>query len=653
MKKTNSTKRALFASLVSILLCISMLLGSTFAWFTDSVTAPNNQIIAGDLDIELYHSNRTDNGERVGESTPLFDDVTLWEPGAVAYENLKIANEGTLALEYLLSVNFTDYNTLGGKSLKDILKIALVEDTVETTGVEETDRKSAIAMGEGKFESIKDFDFKGSLEAMSTASDNDEKSLALIVWWEPSASDNDFNSNNTKTTSDGEALHINLGLKLFATQKTFESDSFGTEYDKEAGLDFYPVSTFAELKRAVEQGEENIQLTDDVYFTETVNIPSDISVKGNGYSLMRQPAVSSFSSNSLSSGFDATMLVVKNGAAVTLDNVVMDGGAVWTGEVDPVLQRGTVNSGVVATGNLISTEGNGSIVLNEGTVIQNNDGANAIYLVKSGGGSLVLNGAQIINNSSAAGAIWAGGAITINEGSKINGNSSSGIGGAIRVVSTMGTLTMNGGEMNHNKAGSNGGAIWGGNSASYIFNGGEIAYNSAVAGGAIWTGTYEKYTFAGDFELHDNTATELGGAVRFCDHTSLTVTGGKVYNNTVNGNDSAFYLNNNSATITGGVIDDNFSYSGGLGLTVGEAEISGVIEFNLSTNHKTAYLASEFSEFKFIIADPAVNAETFNFKPASDYVYTDGDENKLVYADGTYKTVWDEENLKFVLQENA
>ena len=48
------------------------------------------------------------------------------------------------------------------------------------------------------------------------------------------------------------------------------------------------------------------------------------------------------------------------------------------------------------------------------------------------------------------------------------------------------------------------------------------------------------------------------------------MTGGSVYSNTQGSSSNAFYLNNNSASITGGRIDDNFSYSGGLGLTMAD-----------------------------------------------------------------------------------
>ena len=48
-----STKRALLTSIVSLVLCCTMLIGTTFAWFTDTVTSAGNKIQAGNLDVAL------------------------------------------------------------------------------------------------------------------------------------------------------------------------------------------------------------------------------------------------------------------------------------------------------------------------------------------------------------------------------------------------------------------------------------------------------------------------------------------------------------------------------------------------------------------------------------------------------------------------
>ena len=57
-----------------------MLIGSTFAWFTDSVISGKNRIVAGNLDVELNWSTDGKTWERVDENTDMFKD-TLWEPG--------------------------------------------------------------------------------------------------------------------------------------------------------------------------------------------------------------------------------------------------------------------------------------------------------------------------------------------------------------------------------------------------------------------------------------------------------------------------------------------------------------------------------------------------------------------------------------------
>ena len=53
--KKSTTRRALFMSFVSMFLCFTMLLGTTYAWFTDSVESGVNQIVAGNLDVEFEY----------------------------------------------------------------------------------------------------------------------------------------------------------------------------------------------------------------------------------------------------------------------------------------------------------------------------------------------------------------------------------------------------------------------------------------------------------------------------------------------------------------------------------------------------------------------------------------------------------------------
>ena len=52
MTNRKTTKKALLGSLLALVLCFSMLVGTTFAWFTDSEFINGNKIQAGTLDIE-------------------------------------------------------------------------------------------------------------------------------------------------------------------------------------------------------------------------------------------------------------------------------------------------------------------------------------------------------------------------------------------------------------------------------------------------------------------------------------------------------------------------------------------------------------------------------------------------------------------------
>ena len=110
MTKTRSTKSSLMTSVLALFLCFAMLLGTTYAWFTDSVTSANNIIKSGNLDIELDYWNGTEWKDVKGASDILTN--TLWEPGVTEIAYLRVANAGSLALKYQLGINIV--SELGG-----------------------------------------------------------------------------------------------------------------------------------------------------------------------------------------------------------------------------------------------------------------------------------------------------------------------------------------------------------------------------------------------------------------------------------------------------------------------------------------------------------------------------------------------------------
>lgn len=230
MANKKTARRAFISSVISLILCCSMLVGTTFAWFTDEVTTGMNTIAAGNLDVELLAD-----GNKVDSATKLFDDVTLWEPGVVLYENLQVANVGTLALKYRLSLNFGNENDLNGHKLSEVLKIAVIDKVADNATREEVleAAKAALAdLPEGSG-TLANFTELGELEAGETGTEK-----TFVIFWEPNANeiDNLYNANNGQVTSDGKELHIEFGVKLEATQKMSEEDSFGPDYDEPANF---------------------------------------------------------------------------------------------------------------------------------------------------------------------------------------------------------------------------------------------------------------------------------------------------------------------------------------------------------------------------------------------------------------------------------
>ena len=113
MNNKRATKRALLTSVMALVMCVVMLVGTTFAWFTDTASTGVNKIQAGNLDIELEMKNASGGWDKAEGKTLQFKkaaghegEEVLWEPGC-RYElpELRIVNKGNLALKYKITVN--------------------------------------------------------------------------------------------------------------------------------------------------------------------------------------------------------------------------------------------------------------------------------------------------------------------------------------------------------------------------------------------------------------------------------------------------------------------------------------------------------------------------------------------------------------------
>lgn len=217
MKRRNATRNALFTSIISLLLCVSMLVGTTFAWFTDEVKSGMNNITAGNLDIELEYSKDANTWNTVKNATDLFG-TALWEPGHTEVVYLRLSNLGTLALNYQLGINVASETTgtnVAGKTFKlsDHIKFGVVAGQ----STKFADRAAAVA-------AVTDAKALNAGYTKATGMNAGDVTYMALVVYMPETVGNEANYRGT-------APEINLGINVLASQKTQESDSFGPNYD--------------------------------------------------------------------------------------------------------------------------------------------------------------------------------------------------------------------------------------------------------------------------------------------------------------------------------------------------------------------------------------------------------------------------------------
>ena len=291
MESSKSTKRALLTSALALLMCVTMLVGATFAWFTDTASTGVNKIQAGNLDIKVeYRTTADGNWQLLDNATDLFGAAgTLFEPGHTRVVELRITNAGNLALKYKIGMNVVSETAGTNKDgnpykLSDYLKVG-------TTSIQQynpTDQISSLMerliFQKGDFgmwtaRDFANFELEYTSNGNAHALQPGAAQILGIKVYMPETVGNEANAISTE-----KAASINFGLNVVATQYTVESDSFGTQYDKDAPLDFEPVSTAAELKAAAANGK-NVQLTQDVTLTDALTFNNAVTIDLNGKTL--------------------------------------------------------------------------------------------------------------------------------------------------------------------------------------------------------------------------------------------------------------------------------------------------------------------------------------------------------------------------------
>ena len=350
MNNKRATKRALLTSVMALVMCVVMLVGTTFAWFTDTASTGVNKIQAGNLDIELQmkgNDGKWVNAEgktlnflqKQGEKQVPSEDI-LWEPGCT-YElpELRIVNKGNLALKYKISISgakdATPENDKNDLKLLDVIDWTYSVIGAGGATVDELGTERHLAAKNGEADVFDTLTIKGQ---MQTSAGNDYQGMAIE----------------------------GIAITVVATQDTVENDSFDNTYDQDAE---YPilVTTGDELQAIVSNA------------TAPVNIVLTNSITTNNF-------------------------VIPEDKDVTLD---LNGRTVTNAESHTILNKGHLtltDSSADKSGQIISLKGNTAALRNgdnavcvvEGGTISR-DGANGnTWHVVENFGKMTFNGGKVV-----------------------------------------------------------------------------------------------------------------------------------------------------------------------------------------------------------------------------------------------------------------
>ena len=262
MTNTKSTKRAFLSSVLALVVCIAMLVGSTFAWFTDSASTSGNTIVSGNLDVALEKNIGTETepnwvsaeGETLKWVTTDSVENVLWEPGCTyQLPKLRIKNNGNLALKYKVIIT----GITGDAELLEVIKF------------------TGLPQGQEEYVSL----LPGNSNEFLIEGHMDEEA---------------GNKYMNKTID-------NISITVYATQLNYENDSYGPDYDKNAPMawsgktntDWYlanPTAAEFELSTAEElAGLAAIVngtaegIAQDTFSGQTIKLTSDIDLANRSW----------------------------------------------------------------------------------------------------------------------------------------------------------------------------------------------------------------------------------------------------------------------------------------------------------------------------------------------------------------------------------
>ena len=278
MNESTKTKKALRGSLFALFLCIVLLIGTTFAWFTDTASTGVNKIQSGNLDVKLLYS--TDDGttwndaegqtlkflQKQANGSLVENADILWEPGCTyQLPQIKVVNNGNLALKY----------------------------TMKVTGVE----------GDQKLNEVIDWTIDG--KALTDFDDS-------LTAGQPSNAMTIQGHMQESAGNEYQGLSIDgISITVYATQDTVESDSFNNQYDKDARVD---ANSVAAISDAMKKAGSVINVNESVAPEKTlIAEKKDITLNMNGKTIANTSDIWDVAPNNWS------LVSAQNGSSLTID----------------------------------------------------------------------------------------------------------------------------------------------------------------------------------------------------------------------------------------------------------------------------------------------------------------------------------------------
>ena len=288
MNNKRATKRALLTSVMALVMCVVMLVGTTFAWFTDTASTGVNKIQAGNLDVQLLMRTTDESGDthykNIGDSHDVIfggenslvaqnnNQDTLWEPGKTQVAYLAVRNAGNLALKYNILLNVEDGGLIGALDYVIVPQGTKFGDVVCTDTVASWDavKADAAKLTAGTFTAAPN----GCLDeiAHDKAKTNETEYFALVVHMDEDAGNTYMNKS------------VSIDMKVVATQATAEFDSFDDQYDKGAE---YPIVAMDTLQELINNATEPVSAKLEGNIAGSLTVPQDknITLDLNGFTL--------------------------------------------------------------------------------------------------------------------------------------------------------------------------------------------------------------------------------------------------------------------------------------------------------------------------------------------------------------------------------